>query len=50
MFLECISNRVKNEIEYEDILKCKAKAFNDFMERTLKAEENYLISALNKFS
>ena len=40
----------KNEIRYEDVLKCKKVAFNYSIDETLDLEQELLLDALNKFA
>ena len=50
MFNKCLSGKIKNEIEYENVLDCKSVAFQDYMDRVLDFEEKYLNDALNKYA
>jgi hypothetical protein len=45
-----LAGKIKNEIEYENVLDCKSLAFQDYMNRVLDYEEKYLNEALNKFA
>jgi len=45
-----LSGKIKNELEYENVLDCKSVGFQDYMDRVLDYEEKYLNEALNKYS
>jgi hypothetical protein len=49
-FNKCLAGKIKNDIEYENVLSCKSVAFQDYMNRVLDIEEKYLNEALNKFA
>ena len=50
IFNECLSQNVKKEVQYENVLACKKKAFNYYVEKSLDAEQELLTHALNKFA
>ena len=50
IFNECLSQNVKKEVQYENVLACKKKAFNYYVEKSLDAEQELLTVALNKFA
>jgi len=45
-----LAGKIKNEIEYENVLDCKSVAFQDYMTRVLNYEEQYLNEALKKYA
>lgn len=50
IFSSCLDSNSTNDIEYETVLKCKGKAFMEYIELSLDSQEASILEALKKYA